>query len=190
MLQFNTLAFANALVDGGMDRKTAETIAAAQHELISELAAKNLPSRDDVNDLRILIETRMVALTAANERIIHELRADLDSLRSASSEGIAEVKAVNAALSDTISEALSDTISRMQGELPSSLREPLLQGQKQELAKLREAVFDKMQMHQDRRDHSTFLMIRAIRNKLLVLGVIGVAALVGVGYFAMRYLEF
>ncbi len=182
MLQFNTLAFANALVDGGMDRRTAETIAAAQHELISELAAKNLPSRDDVNDLRILIETRMVALTAANERIIHELRADLDSLRSASSEGIAEMKAVNA--------ALADTIARMQGELASSVREPLLQGQKQELARLREAMFDKMQMHQDRRDHSTFLMIRAIRNKLLVLGVVGLAALLAAGYFAMRYLEF
>jgi hypothetical protein len=182
MLQFNTLAFANALVDGGMDRRTAETVAAAQHELISELAAKNLPSRDDVNDLRILIETRMVALAAGNERIIYELRADLDSLRSASSESIAEMKAVNA--------ALADTISRMQGELSSSLREPLLQGQKQELAKLREAVFDKMQMHQDRRDHSTFLMVRAIRNKLLLLGVVGLAALVAAGYFAMRYADF
>jgi hypothetical protein len=171
MLQFNSLAFANALVDGGMDRKTAEAVTAAQHELITELASKNLPSRDDVNDLRILIETRMVALAAANERVIHELRADLDSLRGASSEGAAQIKAASVALS---------------GEI-ASLREHLLQGQRQELAKLRETLLERMQVHQDRRDHNAFLMVRAIRNKLLLLGLAGVAALAAAGYFAMRH---
>lgn len=181
MLQFDSLAFANALTDGGMDRRVAETVAAAQHELFSEMAAKSLLTRDDIDDLRILIETRMVALTAASERVIYELRGDLDALRSAYSESFAEVKAANA--------AMLETINRMQSELPGSLREPLLHGQKQELVKLREAVFEKMQVHQDRRDHSTFLMIRAIRNKLLLLGIVAGSGLIAAGFFAMRHLS-
>lgn len=190
MLQFNTLAFSNALVDGGMDRRTAETVASAQHELISELAAKNLPSRDDVNDLRILIETRMVALTAANERIVQELRADLDTLRGelhAAGRDIAHIRTSAAGLAEVKAtwHTLSEAIERRHAEMAKDLPERISLLQRPELIKLREALFDRMQAYQDRRDHSAFLMIRAIRNKLLLLAIAGVTALVAVGYFAM-----
>lgn len=202
MLQFNTLAFSNALVDGGMDRRTAETVASAQHELISELAAKNLPSRDDVNDLRILIETRMVALTAANERIVQELRADLDTLRGelhaagrdiahirTSAEGIGHSTAGLAEVKATL-HTLSEAIERRHAEMARDLPERLSLSQRPELIKLREALFDKMQTYQDRRDHSAFLMVRAIRNKLLLLAIAGLAALLAAGYFTKKYFGF
>jgi hypothetical protein len=102
MPEFSAIEFLKQLTKAGVEPKLAEAIAGAQAKMVGDLVARDLVTREDMNDLRILVESRLAEISAGSDRTVLEIRRDIDAARAEIELKAREIKAAHEALQEHI----------------------------------------------------------------------------------------